>query len=150
MWIKYGDLTLSKHSTLHDERLASFIFSFAGMANLDMNNRTRVISKSIIWPNNNMVESKIIDGYNRLSTSWLPFPKAPEHDIENQETKKKEQTAVMNNTGNYEFEITVTETNPYKIKAQNKEQMTEKYGDSATVLLKAIGKLAFPDEQDKK
>ena len=49
-----------------------------------------------------------------------------------------DQQRLTNNAGLYEFEITVTESNPYKIKVQNRQQMVETNGDASGTLLKAI------------
>lgn len=42
------------------------------------------------------------------------------------------------NTGLYEVEITATETNPYKIKAENNKKIIENSSESTTAILKAV------------
>ncbi len=45
---------------------------------------------------------------------------------------------IMNYTGLYEIEINATETNPYKIKAENQQAILESSSESSSALLKAI------------
>ncbi len=52
--------------------------------------------------------------------------------------------------GTYEFEVSVTETNPYKIKADQIDQQVEKTSDSITSLLKAIFAADKKEDGDKK
>jgi hypothetical protein len=64
------------------------------------------------------------------------------------ETNKEETTVkksdaedygqIKDNTGLYEIEITATETNPYKIKAENKQELIESSSESVTDIFKAI------------
>lgn len=66
-------------------------------------------------------------------------------------TTKKSDTEnyekLMNNTGLYEIEISATETNPYKIKAENREKIVESSSESSTSLLKAIIKVLTEKEE---
>jgi len=50
-------------------------------------------------------------------------------------------------SGTYEFEVAITESNPYKIKAENKQQFIEKTSEPGTELLKAIAGIFFPAER---
>ena len=51
------------------------------------------------------------------------------------------------NAGLYEIEVTVTETNPYKIKAENKQQLIENTGDKGAEVLKAIIEQALKKDE---
>jgi hypothetical protein len=55
---------------------------------------------------------------------------------------------IADNTGLYEVEITATETNPYKIKAENKKEIIESSSESATGILKAVIE-SFTKEKDE-
>jgi hypothetical protein len=69
-------------------------------------------------------------------SGWIPLPPkstilttkgiAPKNDVYDMINK---------NTGLYEIEITATETNPYKIKAENKQSIIESSGEPAAELL---------------
>lgn len=63
--------------------------------------------------------------------------------------RAKETQTLKTNAGLYEFEITVTESNPYKIKAENKQQLTEASADSSASFLKAIIDAIFKKEEEK-
>lgn len=67
-------------------------------------------------------------------------------------TKKsnaEEYDKLADNTGLYEIEITTTETNPYKIKAENKEKIIESSSESGTEILKAVIKELTKEKEDK-
>lgn len=53
------------------------------------------------------------------------------------------------NTGLYEIEITVTETNPYKIKVENKQTIIESSSESVTAILKAIIEFSTKAKENK-
>lgn len=68
-------------------------------------------------------------------------------------TKKsntEEYDKLADNTGLYEVEITVTETNPYKIKAENKQTIIESSSESGTAILKAVVKVLTEEKKDEK
>lgn len=65
-------------------------------------------------------------------SSWLPFPPTP------QITKG---VGDYNGTGMYEFQIMVTESNAYKVRAENKQFMMDKSGDSLSELAEEISKV---------
>lgn len=80
-------------------------------------------------------------------------------DGKDEKTKEKTTTIKSNaeeydkladNTGLYEVEITVTETNPYKIKAENKQAVIESSSESGTAILKAVVKLLTEEKEDEK
>jgi hypothetical protein len=57
---------------------------------------------------------------------------------------------LQNNTGLYEIEIIATETNPYKIKSENKQETIESSSEPVTNILKAIVQsLTKEKEKDK-
>ncbi len=56
---------------------------------------------------------------------------------------------LADNTGLYEVEITVTETNPYKIKAENKQVIIESSSESGTEIVKAVIKELTKEKEDK-
>jgi hypothetical protein len=62
-------------------------------------------------------------------SSWLPFPPPL------QVTKG---VGVYDKTGPYEFLINVTETNPYKVRTENKQVLIEKSGDALSELAAEI------------
>jgi hypothetical protein len=64
-------------------------------------------------------------------------------------TKKavKGEEADMKNTGTYEIECTVVETNPYKITVEYRQQLAEASGDKVGELLKAAAGLLKKDEE---
>ena len=67
-------------------------------------------------------------------------------------TKKsnsEEYEKLADNTGLYEIEITVTETNPYKIKAENKQKIIESSSEPGTEVLKAVLKELTRKKEDK-
>lgn len=57
---------------------------------------------------------------------------------------------LADNTGLYEIEISVTETNPYKIKAENKQTLVESSSESGTAILKAAVKVLTEEKDEKK
>lgn len=68
-------------------------------------------------------------------------------------TKKsnvEEYDKLADNTGLYEIEITVTETNPYKIKAENKQAIIESSSESGTAILKEVVKVLTEEKEEKK
>lgn len=65
-------------------------------------------------------------------TSWLPFPAPPQ---------PQKDVVVYDNAGVYEFLINVTESNPYKIKATNKQMSVKDSGGAVSDLAAEIGKL---------
>jgi hypothetical protein len=69
-----------------------------------------------------------------IYSGWIPLP-TRSTDIAETET---ETDVISNNTGLYEIEIVATETNPYKIKAENKNEMFEATGESVVETLKAL------------
>jgi hypothetical protein len=103
----------------------------------------------------------------KIYSGWIPLPprstaKVNEPVIEKKDTKTviktnnagvkdttREETIhadynvedfqqLSDNTGLYEIDIKVTETNPYKIKASNRQELMENTGDSMSKLLKSI------------
>lgn len=71
-----------------------------------------------------------------------------------EETTTKKSTAeeyekLADNTGLYEIEITTTETNPYKIKAEDKQKIIESSSESGTEILKAVIKELTKEKEDK-
>jgi hypothetical protein len=64
--------------------------------------------------------------------------------------KSKDKETLSTKAGLYEFEITVTESNPYKIKAENKQKMTEATGDATGILLKTLAESLLKKEEEKK
>lgn len=62
----------------------------------------------------------------------------------------KDTTIIDNNTGLYEVSIKATETNPYKIKAENKQEIIESTSDSLIEALKAIIKTLTTEEEKEK
>jgi len=86
---------------------------------------------------------------DRVYSGWIPLPPRSDSLIKQKVQGTGEGTTDLNNndpvygkitfnTGLYEIEITVTETNPYKIKAENKNKIVETSSESATGILKAI------------
>jgi len=75
------------------------------------------------------------------------------------ETNKEETTVkksdaedygqIKDNTGLYEIKIIATETNPYKIKAENKQKIIESSSESGTEILKAVIKELTKEKEDK-
>jgi hypothetical protein len=63
--------------------------------------------------------------------------------------KAKDIERIKENSGLYEFEVTVMESNPYKIKAENKQKMIESSGDASAAFLKAIVDAIFKKEEPK-
>jgi hypothetical protein len=66
-------------------------------------------------------------------------------------TKKsnsEEYEKLADNTGLYEIEITATETNPYKIKAENKQKVIESSSESGTEILKEVIKELTKEKED--
>jgi hypothetical protein len=92
---------------------------------------TVVEEKSIVKTNN----SGIKDSSSEITTT-------KKSNLENYDK-------LINNTGLYEIEFSANETNPYKIKAENKETLVESSGESATLLLKAIIKVLTEKEEKK-
>jgi hypothetical protein len=75
-----------------------------------------------------------------------------EKTIEETTTKKsnvEEYEKLADNSGLYEIEITTTETNPYKIKAENKQKIIESSSESGTEILKAVIKELTKEKEDK-
>lgn len=66
------------------------------------------------------------------ASSWLPFPPAPQPSTG---------AGMYDNTGTYEFAIAVTESNPYKIRAENKEQLLENSDNALSALAAKIAAL---------
>ena len=67
-------------------------------------------------------------------------------------TKKsnaEEYKILSDNTGLYEIEIIATETNPYKIKAENKQKIIESSSESGSTILKALIKELTKEKEDK-
>jgi hypothetical protein len=65
-------------------------------------------------------------------SSWLPFPPA---------VQGTNGAGVYDKTGTYEFIINVTESNPYKIRADNKQVIVEKSSNGASSLAEEIAEL---------
>lgn len=114
----------------------------------------------------------------KVYSGWIPLP--PRSTVKNKEAKpvteektvvktdkdgKEEETSektttkksnveeydkLAENTGLYEVEITVTETNPYKIKAENKQAVIESSSESGTAILKAVLKVLTEEKEEKK
>ena len=78
-----------------------------------------------------------------------PLPTERTKEITTTDKKTKEAIHTYENAGMYEIEITVMETNPYRIKAENKQQFIENSGDEVSDLLKAVTGLG-KDEKDEK
>lgn len=64
--------------------------------------------------------------------------------------KGKDKEILSKNSGLFEFEITVTETNPYKIKSENTQKLIEASGDASGTLLKTIIESIFKKAEEKK
>ena len=75
---------------------------------------------------------------NLPATPWLPFP--PPF----QATKG---APVYDGTGLYEFFIGITESNPYKVRAENKQYIVEKSRDSWSALAAEIGEVIRDQEK---
>lgn len=65
-------------------------------------------------------------------SSWLPFPPTPQI---------SKGVGDYNGTGTYEFQIMITESNAYKVRAENKQFMMDKSSDSLSDLAKEVGKV---------
>ncbi|MCX6330362.1 MAG: hypothetical protein NTZ85_12735, partial [Bacteroidia bacterium] len=112
----------------------------------------------------------------QLYSGWIPLPprsilhivKDSVTTTENKtvvktnKTKEKEETAekttvtkynvddtkiIADNTGLYEVSIKAVETNPYKIKAENKQTFIENTGDSMTDMIKEIIKTLTKEKE---
>lgn len=66
-----------------------------------------------------------------------------------QKPKATDKKRLTEDAGLYEFEITVTETNPYKVKSENTQHLVESTGDSSAAFLKAIVDSIFKKEESK-
>lgn len=70
-----------------------------------------------------------------------PLPKETNKSETTTSKRAKELIAVEGRSGVYEIGLRVLETNPYKIKAENKQKLVEDAGGKAADLLKAVGEL---------
>jgi hypothetical protein len=68
-------------------------------------------------------------------SGWIPLPP---RSTTTKKSNAEEYDKLADNTGLYEIEITVTETNPYKIKAENKQAIIESSSESGKAILKEI------------
>jgi len=76
-----------------------------------------------------------------------------EQTIEETRTKKsnsEEYDKLADNTGLYEIEINATETNPYKIKSENKKTIIESSSESGTSILKAVIEVLTKEKEEEK
>jgi len=133
--------------------------------------RTTMVTIPMVHVGNTVALAEIVYG------GWIPLPSrstVKNIDIEPiteektiiktnnagvKETNKEETTTkksnaeeydkLADNTGLYEIEITVTETNPYKIKAENKKAVIESSSESGTATLKAVLKVLTEDKENK-
>lgn len=66
-------------------------------------------------------------------------------------SKRAKDVIILNKLASlYEIEINVIETNPYKIKAENKQKLIEENADNGTALLKVIAEILFKEKKDEK
>lgn len=115
----------------------------------------------------------------QLYSGWIPLPprsilnivkdsvltKENKAVVKTNKTKEKEETTeettvtkykvddtkiITDNTGLYEVSIKAVETNPYKIKAENKQAFIESTGDSMNDLLKEIIKTLTTEKESEK
>lgn len=112
----------------------------------------------------------------QLYSGWIPLPpksiltvlkdvttKEDKTVVKTNKTKETEETTeattvikhnvedtkiITDNTGLYEISIKAVETNPYKIKAENKQQFIESTSESMTDFIKAVTE-AFTKEKDE-
>ena len=63
--------------------------------------------------------------------------------------RTKDKETLSTKSGLYEFEITVTESNPYKIKAENKQKMIEATGEVSGTLLKSLAESLLKKEEEQ-
>lgn len=61
--------------------------------------------------------------------------------------KAKDVQRLITNAGNYEFEVTVNQSNPYKSKAENKQKMIEASSDGTSTLFKTLIEALFKKKE---
>jgi len=97
---------------------------------------TSILIPMIHVGSQNLITEKYVSG-------WIPLP--PRSDNNNSQSEitdvKKD-----NNTGLYEIVINATETNPYKIKAENEQEIIESSSESVTTILNAIFEVLLKDK----
>ncbi len=87
--------------------------------------KTSIFIPMIMVGNTTGLEESIYSG-------WIPLPARSTY------KQKESYERIPVSTGQYEIEITATETNPYKIKAENKKDYFEATGKQTTELLKSL------------
>lgn len=78
-----------------------------------------------------------------------PLPKETNKSETTSSKRAKELVLVEGRSGVYEIAVRVLETNPYKIKAENKQKLVEDAGGKAADLLKAVGALLEKKEEEQ-
>ncbi len=63
--------------------------------------------------------------------------------------KAKDVQRLITKAGNYEFEVSVNQSNPYKYKAENKQKLIEASSEGTTTLLKTLIEALFKKEEKK-
>ena len=84
-----------------------------------------------------------------VKTNNAGVKETTKEEISVKKSNTEEYEKLADNTGVYEIEITATETNPYKIKAENKQVIIENSSESTTAILKAVIKSLTKEEEKK-
>lgn len=92
---------------------------------IDELRKTSVFIPMIMVGNTNKLEASIYSG-------WIPLPMRSTY------KQKENYERIPVSTGQYEIEITATETNPYKIKAESDKDYIEATGKQTSELLKSL------------
>lgn len=92
---------------------------------IDELRKTSIFIPMIMVGNTNKLEENIYSG-------WIPLPTRSTY------KQKDNYERIPVSTGQYEIEITATETNPYKIKAENNKDYIEATGKQTSELLKSL------------
>ncbi|MFH0761949.1 MAG: hypothetical protein V2A67_10650 [Bacteroidota bacterium] len=84
---------------------------------------------------------------DKVYSGWIPLP--PRSNVKtNNETEGSKVTyeRLADNTGLYEIEISITETNPFKIRAEKRQEIIKSTREPAGDILKAIIKTVTEEE----
>lgn len=159
--IKFKNVTINKNQyEVKDARITSIVIPMIKLGDTYTIDPKQPIcsgwipfpSKPVIEQTKDVTEGEIKRTVTEVTKNGVPQPAETTTQTTSTQKKQIKDLVVVNEkSGMYEIEITVTETNPYKIKAENKQQIIEDTSDPATNLLKTVvSTLTKPKEESKK
>lgn len=151
--IKFKALSVHKNKYELNELRGTSMYipsvKVGGTSDVDQNDN--IVSGWIPFPPKPVLEvvipDKVVKESKKTTTKAKKAIEVSEVETETTTHEFKDASEIQDMASVYEIELTVGEANPYKIKAENKQQLIENNGDSIAEVLNAIVDAAIPKKE---